>query len=200
VSAPELYEKISSLLDLWTVKARASSGRPFQADQDIYMWALDLTMAVAFGFPKKDTMMVKQIIHLENHSQANSETPMDVPFEFSNVPLDPELNACIYLANSVGVAFQSPVPRLAHYLYLRKSYSREQTAIKQEFIRQNIEKSLKRLEMRGPEKKLTCAVDQILLREKERSEKCGIQPNFFKPAIYDEVRHTSFFIRDIHRL
>ena len=107
------------------------------------MWALGLTMAVAFRFSEADTMMNKQIQSLQRTpiSPQSSE-----PVEFHMVPLSPELNACIYLANSVGVAFRSPVPRLAHWLYWSTPHSREQLRIKRELIRCNIDQSLERLE------------------------------------------------------
>ena len=181
---------MSSLLDLWEIKTRVANGRPFRADLDIYNWALDITMAVAFNFPRESTMVTKTISHINSQTQDGKDKDtrsQAEPFEFSPAPLDPELEACLYLANSVGVAFRSPVPRLAHWIYLQKPYSKKQTRIKQELIRRNINESLQRLERSGPEPKLACAVDHVLLRERDRAAKLGVAPEFHKPAIYDEV-------------
>lgn len=177
-----------TLVDLWTHKSTLANERPFRADLDIYMWALDLTMAVTFHFPKPDTMMFKQLKFAAEKSVV-IEPPRsnEEPVTFESVEMDPELNACVYLTKSVGVAFRSNVPRLAHYLYLRKAYSRQQVALKDALIKRNIDQSLERLARRGTERKLTCAVDQILLREKDIAEKVGRRPDFHKRAIYDEV-------------
>lgn len=179
-----------SLLQFWTIKTRYGNGRPFAAGLDIFMAALDITMAVVFDFPQSNTMLEKQVADLKSHSQTDTTGPQDKPFPFSSLPLDPELEACIYLINSIGVAFQSPLPSVTNWLYLQKPSSRRALRLKKELIRQNIDRGLKRLEKQKTEKtekKLRCAVDQILLREMEAARKHQFQPNFHRNAIYDEV-------------
>lgn len=191
VSAPEIYDKIISLLELWNIKTQKGGGRPFKADKDIYHLALDIIVSAAFDFPLSRTTIVKQIAHERNCLPAVGTQSQDKmkPFSFTNVTMDPELGACVYLTQSIGVSFQSVFPRLAHWLYLRKAESKRALRLKEHLIEENIENSIKRLERQREdnELRLTCAVDQLLLRERTMAEKQGRRPNFHKRAIYDEV-------------
>ncbi|KAI0201517.1 hypothetical protein F4808DRAFT_459646 [Astrocystis sublimbata] len=49
VAGPALYEKASTLLDLWSAKAKVAGNRPWAAGKDIDNVALDAVMAFAFG-------------------------------------------------------------------------------------------------------------------------------------------------------
>jgi hypothetical protein len=153
--------------------------------------ALDIIMSVTFDFPQSKTTLVRQIANLKNSGQSDGEEPQDdmEPFPFQSVALVPELEACVYLTQSIGVAFQSHFPRLAHWLYLQKQESRRTLRLRKQLISENIEKGIKRLEKHEGNTKATmkCAVDQILLRERMAAEKNGVRPDFHKPAIYDEV-------------
>ena len=180
-----------SLLDLWKIKTRLGNGRPFKAHSDIHSATLDIMMAVTFDYPQSDTMVGRHIAHLKTQSQADSTVSQDKPVSFSEAPLGPELDALIYLTESIGVGFQSILPRIANWIYLQRFRSKRALRVKKELIRRNIENSLKRLTQGGtgeePKKKLRCAVDQILLREIEGARKSGVRPNFHKSAIYDEA-------------
>lgn len=202
VSAPEVYQKMALLVDLWSLKTARSRGRPFRADQDIYMAALDITMAAAFDFPRQTTMILKQIKHLQlvdeenprasdGSSHAADTEDSSEPIVHPSVSMDPELEACVYLTESISVAFQSPVPRLAHWLYLQKSVSKRMTSLKEALIRRNIDEGLGRLQAAaGKDVKMKCAVDQVLRREKAAAEKRGMKPDYYKKAIRDEVSLT----------
>lgn len=195
VSAPEIYEKTTLLLNLWTIKSRYSNKRPFKADRDIHMAALDIIMTVAFDYSQSETMLVKQIESLQGHAAADSIGSEDEPFPFEDVPLGPDLHALVFLSESIGVAFQSIVPRFAHWLYLQKSEAQKALRTRKQFIKRNIEQSIKRLENPEKDRILRCAVDKMLLREREFAEKSGIQPDFHKSAIYDEVSFLNFLLR-----
>jgi len=186
VSAPEIYMKMTLLLDLWTIKANKAGGRPFPANQDLHVTALDIIMAATFDFPQSDTSLSKQIAHIEMHQRADSSVTPE-PFQFSRVELEPELEAWVYLTQSFDVPFKSRFPYLSHWLYLQRPRSRKALQLRQIVTERNIEQSIKRLEKQGNEKKLRCAVDKILLREQAHAKKHGLQPSFYKPAIYDEV-------------
>lgn len=209
VSAPEIYRNFTFLLDLWTLKLEQGSGRPFRADQDMYMVALDIIMAVTFDHRSSDTMVMRQMRHLKNwyrqaarlHNNNNHDDAERAgePFPFPSIPLTPDLAALVYLTESLNVAFQSPVPRLAHWLYLQKPASRQALRRKQELIRRNIDASVARLQCqqqhdsedahrnKNRPRKPLCALDEILLREQALASKRGMPPNFHRFAVYDEV-------------
>ena len=190
-----------SLLDLWKIKTDLGNGRPFKAHLDIHSATLDIMMAVTFDYPQSDTMVGRHIAHLKTQSEADSNVSQNKPVSFSEAPLSPELDALVYLTESIGVGFQSILPRIANWVYLQRFRSKKALRVKKELIRRNIENSLKRLTQDGTDhepkkKKLRCAVDQILLREIEGARKNGVRPNFHKSAIYDEA---SFFPKGLTR-
>jgi hypothetical protein len=191
VAAPGIYEKVLSLLNLWNLKTQMGNGRPFEAERDIYNVALDIIVSAAFDFPLSRCTIPKQIEHLRSTSGSDGhdfKDPMEA-FPFEVVSLDPELQACVYLTESIGVSFQSVFPRLAHWLYLQKSASKEAAKLKDRLIGGNIDRAIKRLEDQDVTSKgnLTCAVDSLLLREKNTAEKRGVKPDFHQRAIYDEL-------------
>ena len=189
MSAPEVYEHLVSLVELWSLKTRYADGAPFRADLDVFMVALDITMALVFGFPREKSMVTKQIADIKIHSQQTSSHQQGGTFSFSSLPLDPELEACVYLINSIGIAFQSPLPSVTNWLYLHKPRSRRALSLKRRLIEESIRRGLERTEGQDAAEKMKprCAVDQVLLREIDGARRCGVKPDFHKRAIYDEV-------------
>ncbi|KAK0701274.1 cytochrome P450 [Lasiosphaeris hirsuta] len=197
VSAPEIYDKLVSLLGLWSAKAESAVGRPFHTALDLYFMALDITMAITFDFPQSDTIIPKQLVAVQSTTTSHAATPEPEdgqelePVIFPSAPLDPELQALVFLTESINVAFQSPLPYPALWLYLQKPSSRRALRLKEQLIRRNIERALARIEVPDTREKLRCAVDQILLREMATAESRGAQPDFHKGAIYDEFMSRS---------
>jgi len=194
IAAPELYEKVSSVLDLWSLKTNLGKGHPFRADQDIYKLTLDFTIAVLLDFPSHETMLVKQIAHLKSLKQTQNDEALelkaDEPATFEDLPLEPELEACVYFSESIGLSFESAFPRLANWMYLRKKESRRRLALKNGLISRNINAARQRIESQDtshPFEQKRRGVDQILLREKEAAVKEDRKPDFHKKVIYDEV-------------
>jgi hypothetical protein len=165
VSAPEIYKKLTLLLDYWTVVSKKENGDPFEADWDIHMASLDIIMAIAFDFPQSKTTVSRQMRN-------------------TRVRPHEELQACIYLTQSIGVPFQSFVPRIAHWLFLQRPESRKAIRSKNQLIRRNINKAVSRLQSN---EKPICAVDHLISREIENAAKLGVPTNFHRSEIYDEV-------------
>jgi cytochrome P450 len=178
-------------LTLWELKTQIANGRPFKADHDMYNLALDIILSAAFDYPSSKSAVVKQIAHLKASPSGISGALENVrtPFSFESVPLEPELEACVYLTESIGVSFQSTFPRLAHWLYLQWPQSRRATWLKEQLIKRNVNKAMKKLVVGGEDKnaKMKCAMDQLLLREQFLAEKESRRPHFHKRAIYDEI-------------
>jgi hypothetical protein len=96
----------------------------------MYMVALDMITAVTFDHRSFDTMVMRQTQHLQHwylrqqvrlHDNNNDDDDdhdnakyAHDSFPFPTTPLTPNLAALVYLTESLSVAFQSPVPRLAH--------------------------------------------------------------------------------------
>jgi hypothetical protein len=180
------------LLELWSIKAQIVDGRPFKADQDIHHLALDIIVSAAVVFPLNRTTIGRHIEDMKNRPwayAANKEHTQE-PLPFASVVLDPQLEACVYLSQSIGVPFQSVFPRLAHWLYLQKPESRRAFRLKEKLISENIDDAVRRLERsdKGGKVKMLSAVDQLILREKNTAKKHGVLPDFHRREIYDEVR------------
>lgn len=183
---------MSPFLELWTLKTRRANGRPFRADEDIHLVAMDFIMSVAFDFPLSETMATKHLNHLRQLKQPKTQTgvqvgSIDSPFEFPQALLDAEVEACLYLTRSLGVGFQSSLPALAHWRYLQSKESQKMIRIRDKMISRNIDKAVERLLGQETDKRFKCVVDQMLLRESTSAQKRGVQPAFHKQAIYDEV-------------
>jgi hypothetical protein len=177
---------------VWTAKTQVEGSQPFQAKTDIHLASLDIIMAVAFDFPEAETSLAKQLAFLKSRQQQDPQVHAEERSLAAETFLSPELHACVYLTQSIGVAFQSAFPRLAHWLYLQKPESRRAIQKKNHFIHQNIKKSIERL--KGTEQgqtKQRCAVDQVLLREMASATKLGHLPNYYRKEICDEVSPVS---------
>lgn len=178
-------------MKLWELKSLKSNGRPFKVDRDLHQSALDTIVSVAFEFPSNRMTIKNQIKKIESTPYSEDLRAEDEaePYSFSDVSPDPQLEACIYLTESIGVPFQSIFPRLAHWIYLQKKDSKHAFALKEQLIRENIDRSVARIQNTpsGEKYTLKCAVDGIVLREKSTAEKNNLSPDYHKREIYDEV-------------
>lgn len=192
MSAPGIYDKVFSLLELWDIKAQKAEGRMFEAERDLYNLALDIIVSAAFDFPTSRCTIARQVANLKSNPAAAIQTTPDESarlVSFENFPLDPELQACVYLTESIGVSFQSVFPKLAHWLYLQKIDSKKASKLKNNLIGSNIDKAVERLgdEDASRESNMKCAVDMLVSREQTMAANNGTKPNFHRQAIYDEL-------------
>ncbi|KAK0622783.1 cytochrome P450 monooxygenase [Immersiella caudata] len=192
VSAPETYRNILYLIELWTLKMELGGGRPFGAARDFYKVILDVFMSVTFDRESPNTLIKTQTAHLRRdfdpeEYRVDAENPEE-PFPFDDLPLPPDLEAIVYLVESINIGFQSPVPRLAHWLYLQKPYSRRQTRLRRGLIEQKISESVARLKAtKGQEPALLAGLDALLIREKTLAERVGAPSNPYSEVVQDEL-------------
>jgi hypothetical protein len=189
VSAPEIHEKTTNLLDLWALKVQDGNGRPFDVSKDLDVASLDIAMSVAFDVPRCNSTLARQVASWNSNGPTNSSCNPEEPISFPSAELDPEWHAFVWLSESIAVAFRARMPRLSHWLYLQKRHAKKMLHLKNQMIARNINSGVERLQ--GYREHLTqkCAVDEILQREMTAAEKMGVQPDFHKPTIYDEVGH-----------
>ncbi|KAK4201188.1 cytochrome P450 [Triangularia verruculosa] len=191
VSAPETYRNILFLVELWEVKLQLGGDRAFGAARDFYKAILDVFMGVTFDRLSTDTLITRQIENLRHQLGRGgfpSSTNQQEPVMFEDLPLPSDLEAVVYLVESINVGFQSPVPRISHWLYLHKPHSLQMTRLKRALIRKKVQEGIARLGRVGEkEPTLISALDAMLLREKASAEKVGIEPDFYGEAIHDEL-------------
>ncbi|KAK3324456.1 cytochrome P450 [Cercophora scortea] len=186
VSAPELYNSVSTLTKLWQVKCDVAQGRCFSAHNDITYGALDAIFASSFGLPEAESITQQR---LEAISRWTPDLPADatkpVPFPDSTIPpILPIFQAVLTLANSVTDTQLSPAPRLTSWVLRKLPYMRKATAIKDKFISDKVNEAVRRIE--SGDITARSALDSVLVREKDVAEKEGRPPGYHKRAIADE--------------
>lgn len=142
--------------------------------------------AVAFGM--EDTSSALQ--HETAHVQATAPSFPNVEGEpacFAPAPITPELDGLFNIPEIVSIAQASPFPSFSQALaLLNPKYARAHWNRKTLIMRQT-DKSLQRLTLAGSYK-CKSALDQLLWREMNAAKETGRLPDYYSPAIRDEVR------------
>ncbi|RFU78086.1 cytochrome p450 [Trichoderma arundinaceum] len=190
VAGPVLYNTASDLIELWRAKARIADGRPFDAHEDIYHFALDAMSGFTFGhgFDYSTVKPTSDAIHaLDAAAQkALKSGAKERPISFPHGKLPDVMWAFIELTELVAYLLGNPFPHLTWAYVLRKPASRKAYKIKEKYIRGELKSAVKRVSESNGEKP-TSAVDYIISREKSLSEKAGRKPDYFSRVIVDEV-------------
>ncbi|KAF6824486.1 cytochrome p450 [Colletotrichum plurivorum] len=186
VSAPQVYDKATRLLELWALKSRLSGGRPFEAGKDVHNTALDIITSVAFDLDESTTVTAGNIAHFEKvaapvaDSKEDPEEPVDLP----NQPLSLETQSFNIITEMVGSAFKAPHPRFKNWQLRRTDHVKAAFAATQDMSNRELSKAVARLEAEEPPR---CAMDQIILRERSIAGKEGREPDYYSEAIKDEL-------------
>ncbi|WXC58159.1 hypothetical protein SNK03_004058 [Fusarium graminearum] len=181
VSAPEIYDKFSRLVDLWNLKLDLADGKFFAASRDIHHAALDIIVCASFGIDTQDTQLVKEKDQLS--IEPSSEN--DGEISFKEVPLREELGALTVLSESVAKVVRTPSPPFFHFLYRNLSSTmRNAIALTRKLQRREIENGIKR---RENGEAMKCALDEISVREEATAKKEGREPYYHSQAIASEL-------------
>ncbi|KEY74712.1 hypothetical protein S7711_05462 [Stachybotrys chartarum IBT 7711] len=187
VSAVQIYSKSLALIDLWSVKAKATSGRPFEARQDIFDAAMDMVNAAAFAF-EDDLSITKQNL---NYIISAEKPPTIVnadlgALDFSRPPLVSEVAVLQAVAKFLGEQTVSPAPKyIRWYKMITDAKLRRNLVSKDEVIKSRIQKSLKRLE--AGDKTQFSATDYLIQREYSVARKENRSPDFYSRRNIDEL-------------
>lgn len=187
VSAPEIYAKAMSLVELWTVKTQLAGGRPFDVHKDIFDAAIDIINAASFGLDD-DLSTVKHQLNSLTSLSDGAELPVnaDGSVQFTHPPDVPEIAAIHQISLHIGATFKSQWPLFAHYYRLWTSPSlMKAIRLKDKLIHDEIEKSVARF--RSGNERTRSAMDHILQREMNAAKKAGRPPVFHSARIRDEV-------------
>ncbi|KAJ5171341.1 Cytochrome P450 [Penicillium coprophilum] len=161
VSAPRIYEAFTSLVNVWTEKARLANGHPFSALDDVYQAALDAIWAVSFPLNSKDSLMYAQRWFLTGFASINttSSTDIDEPAVFPEVPIPDAL-----------------------------PYMRRARAVKEATMASELEKAKARFSSGTQEERIViCAMDAILRRELATAKQEDREPSYNTRTIFDEI-------------
>ncbi|KAI3325576.1 cytochrome P450 [Xylariaceae sp. AK1471] len=185
VSAPQIYTKAMTLIDLWSLKSQLGESRPFNARRDIFEAAMDIINAVAFGLEDEQSIVKHQLDSLLSNN-FRPTLNADGTLAFPELPALPDIAAIEAVANYLGEQFKVPFPKIIHRFQMLTNRNLVQNfARKDKFLRDEIDKAVVRL--RKGESGTRSAMDHILQREMNTADKVGRQPVFHSPRIYDEL-------------
>ncbi|UNI17558.1 hypothetical protein JDV02_003890 [Purpureocillium takamizusanense] len=180
VAAPRVYEKAALLVELWRTKRHKAAGRPFAAGRDLHLATLDMISSVAFGMEESRSSLRAELAAARRSAPADAE-----PARFPPAPEDPEAEALLDIPDMIAVAQASPFPALAQRLALLKPRHARAHWHRRRLLRRQTERCLDTLaaDKHVPD----CALHQLLWREKMAARRAGRPPDFYSPAIRDEV-------------
>ncbi|UKZ50020.1 hypothetical protein TrVGV298_004277 [Trichoderma virens] len=185
VAAPRVYEKAAALVTLWNLKTYKAHGKPFEAGSDLYSATLDMICGVAFGMD--DTKSALQ--HEVHHVQSTNPIFPNIEGEsvhFSRARAIPELEALFDISKMLSIAQASPFPSYSQFLALFKPKHARAQWNRRALIKQQIDRSLPRLMLAGVEG-CESALDQLLWREMNAAKEADRLPDYYSPAIRDEI-------------
>lgn len=180
VATPRVYENAVALVDLWGIKELKALERPFSANHDLYLSTLDTICAVAFGMDREMSAVGHQTRHIEGFKPVE-HWGLDVVARFPTAPTDAYLESILDIPEMVAIAQKSFFPTLSQRLaLLSPKHARG-------LIRKQTEQALRGISSLGDQYTPKSALDHLLHREMMASSRAGRAPDFFSPAIRDEV-------------
>ncbi|RYP24612.1 hypothetical protein DL765_000438 [Monosporascus sp. GIB2] len=191
IAGPVLYKTAVDLVELWRTKARLAEGRPFDAHEDIYHFALDAMSGFTFGHGfhysiLRPTAEAVQGLDMAAQKALSSTDPKEDPVSFPHGKQPDLMWAFTELTELVAYLLGNPFPHLTWAYVLRKPASKKAYRIKETFIHGELQGAVQRLG-EGRADKPSSAVDYIVAREKAMAEKAGRKPDYFSRVIVDEI-------------
>lgn len=204
VAAPAVYHSASLLIDLWEVKVQVAGARPFSAQDDIFIAALDAVHAFAFGQgfaynatrSKLETLQKLGPRAIDDILRADTTKTDEDVVEFPEPKLNDVISATLSLSAAVENLQGSPFMRLTWKLMELTPTMRRARKIKDACILRELERAVDHLETSdqrgqdsGDESQPTVrsAVDHMVQREKQLAEKEHRAPQYFSPTMTIEV-------------
>ncbi|OAA71633.1 cytochrome P450 monooxygenase [Cordyceps fumosorosea ARSEF 2679] len=202
VAAPNMYAGACRLLELWRVKRRiAGTGRPFAAALDLSYATLDALYEFGYGDGTDERALAEQLKLLGSLSEEaqnairGSAAPTE-PVDFPRAPLAPAMDAMLRTMENIPTVAVTGFPDIVWRVLAWFPRVRRLRALKDQFIRDQVDKAVDRLSKAGEEgedddmggySKLKCALDLILLRERALAKKENRTPVYWSKTLKDEM-------------
>jgi cytochrome P450 len=194
IAGPAVLQKTTDLLSLWTMKGKIAIGRPWNAATDLKLMSLDIMLAFAFGHELEHSATkptLDAVAELQDTLETYTSVP-DEPIQFPEERINTTLQAMLDLAATVMELHGSPVPRL-HWVYLNsKPRIKKAKKLKDQFIINQLKQGIERLnQATGDQPRVSCAADQMIIRERILADKEGREPQLLSRVMMDEVSRFS---------
>ncbi|KJZ79678.1 hypothetical protein HIM_01147 [Hirsutella minnesotensis 3608] len=186
VVSPRIYQRAALLIELWNLKASAADSKPFTANHDLYMASLDMISSAAFGMDESQAAIAKEIRQIKSFPSVvldDSRKSIDFP----QAAQGPEIEALLDIADMVAIAQASPFPTLAQYSALLKPKHARAHWHRRALLQRQTARCLTRLAITGGASAPQSALEELLRREKSTASRANRRPDYYSPAIRDEV-------------
>ncbi|KAF4536396.1 Cytochrome p450 monooxygenase [Lasiodiplodia theobromae] len=176
VSAPDVYNAVTTVIKVWQLKCSQARGRPFSAHDDITYGALDAIFASSFGLAEEDSSTAPRLAALSQHTPAPA-TSLDEPVSFPSAAeaIPPIFSAVLTIGHSLQAGQLSPSPRLVSLFLRQLPYMRRATATKDAFIAARIDDAVRLIDA-NPADQPRNALHSVLLRSRSLAQKHGLPP------------------------
>ena len=203
VASPVIHEKVESLVRVWELKAKIAQGRSFSAVNDLKNAAIEAVNAFSFGDVPEYEIFNNQAESLAamstdeqlKKSQYAAGLDEDGEVAFPVAKLHDLIHANIECVEALEYLVGNPLPVLT-WKILEKTLLRKAIAGRDKFFHCQIAQAKERLDQVGEldgwnadDKWVKCAMDLMLMREKQAAEKDGREPDYFGPLMQADVRH-----------
>ncbi|KAH7379123.1 cytochrome P450 [Phaeosphaeria sp. MPI-PUGE-AT-0046c] len=190
MNAPEIFQKTMNLVQLWQIKSRKSSGKPFDAKGDIGRATFDIIMAVAFGLDDESSCTQGQYRYTRaKDDETTNDISSSQPAVFATAPLSAQGQAILDLTDSIHIGVTSMLPYLHSWVALRLPPLRHAVKLKEELIRGHINAAVAGMPISNEEaqEKAKTALELLVLRERSMAQKTGRRPNYHGRYVYDQL-------------
>lgn len=205
VAAPAQYADASTLINLWNKKAEIAGNRPFDAHKDIYRATLDSVHAFAFGqdFEYNASKPQLELIECLSPSQVKvllsrdgTASSNDEPVHFPDAKYHEVVDATLALTESVQKVQGTPSMSLAWKVLQLTPEFRRAKKIKDACHLKELKRAVDQMNQQqdgtgGFASGIRSAVDHMIHREKQMSQKDGRAPEYVTPVMMVEVRITA---------
>ncbi|KAJ6779922.1 hypothetical protein PWT90_10750 [Aphanocladium album] len=196
VAAPNMYAGACRLLQLWRAKrAVAGTGTPFAANHDLSFATFDAIYDFGYGEGTEERALAEQIRLLaglteEERRRLGENAGTGKPVDFPVAPLSPAMEAVLRSTENITKVAVTGFPDAAWRVLSWFPRVRRLRALKDTFIKSQVDMAIKRLDNANPEdgySKLKCALDLIIQRERTLAEKENREPVYWSDSIKDEM-------------
>jgi hypothetical protein len=192
VAAPAIYQNVSNLVRLWDVKAQLAQGRPFTAADDIYDTALDAVHGFSYGQDFEHRAIQSTLEYYERRTPEVTERldhkgSVNNAIEFPAQEKDKVIKSVLALTSTFAEVQGTFTAHLKWPILMRMPRLVKAKEVRDETIRKQIGAAVERTRTHPDPSTVRSAVDHMVRREMSMAEKEGRAPDFYSPAMFDEV-------------
>ncbi|KAF5230621.1 hypothetical protein FAUST_9712 [Fusarium austroamericanum] len=187
VSAPKVREVSIKLAELWKLKSRFATGRPFDVAENIVEFSFDAILSAATGLGPSGGDVNQQVLHLaEVLKEKPLESSVDIhrPIEVPALDRSTKLKSLVTDEETLWKGFYMPWPGLYHMVNGLRPQVKDARRVLRNYINSQITDAIPRLQTDG---KPECALDYVIQREIKAALKEGRAPVLDDPRIRDQI-------------